>query len=311
MVPAEAYMEWSNRAGAECRSIAMPGGVWIQDEPAYGMKIINASVSNPAIGLDRAGGLTVLFDRETARPWLLADAGYLSALRTTAYTLASLRHLGPEQCESVTIIGCGTLARAHLRMLARHQPELSHVYVYDSDPDRANTLEAWAARHLRTLTVKVCATARQAVAASSVLITLTTSRQPYIEYDWFRPPSFVAHVSLDDVTEQVFLKAEAVFVDDLKLVRDNPRRILGRLMADGKVCEPSPPATEGPRGRAITGTLGEVLLGRRQAIRPSEGVIVSNPFGMSILDIGLLARVADTAKAIELGRRVRVFASDQ
>jgi ornithine cyclodeaminase len=133
---------------------------------------------------------------------------------------------------------------------------------------------------------------------------LTTSRSPYIEPSWFRPGSFVAHVSLDDVTEEVFLQAEALFVDDVTLIRDNPRRILGRLMAEGKISEPGASART---GRGITGTLGDVLTGRREAVRPADGVVVSNPFGMSILDVGLLQQVAAAADAEGLGLPVRLF----
>lgn len=309
VLPAEAYMEWTNRAGAYCRSVAMPGGVVVQGGPVYGMKIINAAVSNPSIGLDRAGGVTLLFHPETARPRLMADAGYLSALRTAAYTLISLRYLGPESWESVSILGCGTLAREHLRLLARHHPGLSAVYLYDVEPVRSVALAAWIAQHLPGLSVVRCDTAAAAVAASTVVITLTTSRKPYIEPGWFQPGSFVAHVSLDDLTEDVFLNAEAVFVDDVTLVRDNPRRILGRLMAEGKFGELGTARGSMPAGE-IAGTLGEVLTGFRAAIRPAKGVVVSNPFGMSILDIGLLERVAAIADAAGLGHSIQVFGNE-
>jgi N-[(2S)-2-amino-2-carboxyethyl]-L-glutamate dehydrogenase len=311
VLPAEAYMEWTNQDQAYCRSVAMPGSVAARGKPVYGLKIINAAVSNPASGLNRAGGVTMLFDPETARPCLMADAGYLSALRTAAYTLVSLRHLGPQVCESVSIVGCGALAREHLRLLTQGHSGVSTAYVYDIDPSRANALAAWAARAIPGVAVVSCDTARQAVAASNVLLTLTTSRQPYIEPGWFQPASFVAHVSLDDLTEEVFLGAEAVFVDDVTLVRDNPRRILGRLMVEGKIREPAPPGSANARGREIAGTLGEVLAGRRQAIRPRGGVVVSNPFGMSILDIGLLERVAEVANAAGLGRCLRVFGGEE
>jgi N-[(2S)-2-amino-2-carboxyethyl]-L-glutamate dehydrogenase len=326
VLPAEAYMEWSNQAGAYCRSIAMPGGVPGSDGAVYGVKIINAAVSNPAIGLARAGGVAMLFDPETARPCLLADAAYLSALRTAAYTLVSLRYLGPSSCESVSMLGCGALAREHIRLLARYNPDLSRVFAYDLDPSRADALAAWVLRRVPGVTVVRSPTASQAVAASNVLITVTTSRKPYIEKDWFRPASFVAHVSLDDVAEDAFLEAEAIFVDDVALVRDNPRRILGRLMAEGKIAAPSPTAAPSAapsaapaaavaaaaaEGGKIAGTLGEVLTGRRQAIRPSGGVVVSNPFGMSILDIGLLARVAAAANALTIGHSLRVFGAEE
>jgi N-[(2S)-2-amino-2-carboxyethyl]-L-glutamate dehydrogenase len=307
VLPAEAYMEWTNKAEAHCRSVAMPGGIVVDGEPIFGVKIINAAVSNPAIGLDRAAGITMLFDPETARPRLMADGGYLSALRTAAYTLLSLRHLGPRKWESVSIIGCGTLAREHLRLLFQYYPGISGVYIYDTNPRRAEMLVAWAARQVPGSAVVSCATARQAVAASTVVMTLTTSRQPYIELGWFQSASFVAHVSLDDLTEEVFLNAEAVFVDDVSLVQDNPRRILGRLMAEGKLCEPAYSRETSACCREISGTLGGVLTERCEAVRPRDGVVVSNPFGMSILDIGLLERVARVANAVGLGRAVPVF----
>jgi N-[(2S)-2-amino-2-carboxyethyl]-L-glutamate dehydrogenase len=323
VLPAEAYMEWSNKSGAYCRSIAMPGGVPGSDGSVYGVKIINAAVSNPAIGLARAAGVAMLFDPETARPCLLADAAYLSALRTAAYTLVSLRYLGPGSCESVSILGCGALAREHIRLLARYCPDLSRVFVYDLDPSRADALAAWVLRRVPGVSVVQSPTAIHAVAASNVLITVTTSRKPYIEKDWFRPASFVAHVSLDDVAEDAFLEAEAIFVDDVALVRDNPRRILGRLMAEGKIAGPPPTAAPiaapiaaptvaaAADGRKIAGTLGEVLTGRRQAIRPSAGVVVSNPFGMSILDIGLLARVAAAADELTIGHSLQIFGAEE
>ena len=210
VLPAEAYMEWSNRSDAYCRSLAMPGGLLADGQPVYGMKVINAAVSNPAIGLDRAGGIVMLFDPGTARPCLLADAGYLSALRTAAYSLLSLRHLGPQACESASIIGCGFQAREHLRLLAEVYPDISTVYIHDIDPGRSLALAAWADRHIPAVEVVRCGTAREAVGASTVLFTLTTSRQPYIESGWFQQASFVAHVSLDDVTEGILLGAEAI-----------------------------------------------------------------------------------------------------
>jgi N-[(2S)-2-amino-2-carboxyethyl]-L-glutamate dehydrogenase len=308
VLPAEAYMEWSNQAAAYCRSVAMPGGIHDYGASVYGMKIINAAITNPAIGLDRAGGVIMLFDPETSRPWLLADAAYLSALRTAAYTMLSMRYLSPPACTSVSVIGCGALARAHLRLLVRYFPGVSTAWVYDIDRLRAEALAAWAARTLPGLSAVPCASAREAVAASTTLFTLTTSRKPYIELSWFQPGSFVAHVSLDDLTEEVFLGAEAIFVDDVPLVRDNPRRILGSLMAAGKIRAPGCPEQDG--GREIMGTLDEVLTGRRQAIRPRDAVVVSNPFGMSVLDIGMLERVARIAQAGGLGRRLAVFGSD-
>ncbi|WP_063784291.1 hypothetical protein [Streptomyces sp. SBT349] len=294
MLPAEGYMAWNNSEGAYSRSIAMLGAL-TGPEPAYGIKLINAAVSNPSKGMERAGGMSILFDPETARPYLLAEAGYVSALRTSSYTVASLRHLGPETFDAVSIIGCGALARSHLALIARYFPDVGRAHVHDIVPERAAAFTEWAAAHVPSVTVRTEPSARSCAAASQVVITLTVSDRPYASHDWFRPGTFVAHVSLDDLREDVFVKAERLWVDDLGLIEENPRRILGRLLQERVVV-----AADG----GITGSLGEVLTGEVPASRPTCGVVVSNPFGMSILDVGMVDAIGRTAEADGIGTRI-------
>ncbi|WP_059010054.1 diiron oxygenase [Streptomyces specialis] len=127
--------------GAACRSLAMPGAVESDDGPAaFGLKLINAATSNPGHGHERAGGVAFLFDPETARPRVLAEAGWLSAARTAAYTVVSLTHLGPRRWDAMTLVGCGTLARAHIDLAARAFPGLARLHLHDLAPPRAEAL---------------------------------------------------------------------------------------------------------------------------------------------------------------------------
>jgi ornithine cyclodeaminase/alanine dehydrogenase-like protein (mu-crystallin family) len=247
-LPAEGYLPWRNSSGHYARSVAMLGAVAVPGEaPNYGVKIINAAVDNPARGIDRAGGVVMLFDAETARPAFLGDAAVLSAVRTAGYTMASIRFLGPTDPTSVAIIGCGALARAHLELL-----------------------------------------------------TVTVSDKPYIEPEWFTAPTFVAHVSLDDITPQVFSEAAAIYVDDIGLVVDNPRRILGRLIADGQIA-----ATPDDEARPhVRGTLAAAISGDIPAERPSHRNVISNPFGMAVLDVAMTAAVRHVAQNLHLGHNI-------
>jgi ornithine cyclodeaminase len=161
--------------------------------------------------------------------------------------------------------------------------------------DRART-EAFAAATTRKhprLRVEVLPSAQDAVGAALVIITVTTSTTPYIPADWIAAGSFVAHVSLDDLTPGALLGAQALYVDDLDLIRDNPQRILGHLLNEE-------PATH------ITGTLGAVLEGTCPVVRPLGGYVVSNPFGMSILDVGLTAAVERRARELGLGHVLKL-----
>lgn len=293
LLPAEGYLAWHNSQGAHSRSVAMLGAL-TGPEPAYGIKLINASVSNPSKGMERAGGMSLLFDGETARPYFLAEAGYVSALRTSSYTVASLRHLGPEEFDAVSLIGCGAMARAHLALVHRYFPGVVVAHVHDVVPERAAAFRAWAAAHVPSVAVRVAPDARACAAASRVVITLTVSQEPYAGHDWFGPGTFVAHVSLDDLREEVFTRAERLWVDDLGLIEENPRRILGRLLQEGVVA-----AADG----GVSGSLGQVLTGEVAAARPRDGVVVSNPFGMAILDVGMIDAIRRTAEAEGIGTR--------
>lgn len=305
VLPAEGYLAWRNDSGAYTRAIAMLGGADTPSGRAYGMKLINASVSNPDLGIERAGGFTVLFDPQTARPTALVEAGHISAERTAAYTMSTLRVLGPTGFDAVSLVGCGALARAHVRLLHRYFPDVRHVHVFDLDPARARRFEADVTARLPTFTVHHHPDAGSCVGASQVVVTLTVSDTPYLAAERLRPGTLVAHVSLDDLLPEVFAQAEAVYVDDLDLVRDNPRRILGALIRDGDVVVPgttgAPPSGH---GRAVSGTYPDVLRGVTPAVRPDRGIVVSNPFGMAIADVVMCRAVVDVARAEGLGSTV-------
>ncbi len=298
-LPDEGYMTWTNSRGAYSRSVAMLGAVHEPGRDLFGLKVINAAVSNPELGLDRAGGMAFLYDPETARPRLMAEAGLLSALRTAGYTAVSLRHLGPAEPESVSVLGCGALARMHLRVLAAHLPSLRTAYVHDLIPERAAGLAQWAGHAIPSLRVEPVGEPEPCVARSGILVTVTVSPAPYIPPSWFAGPAFIAHVSLDDVLPETFASASAIFVDDEEMVAANPRRVLGRLIADGAIGR----SGSGQRPR-VTGSLGQVIDGEVEAVRPVTGHVVSNPFGLAILDVALLGAVE--AAAISRGEGLRI-----
>ncbi|GAA5071766.1 hypothetical protein [Nocardia iowensis] len=289
-MPEEGYLSWTNSTEAQCRSLAMLGGVLRDSGDLYGLKVINAAVDNPRRGLERAGGVAFLFDPETARPRCMVEASYLSAARTAGYSVLSIELLGPPAWNSAAFIGCGTQAAMHIELMVGRFPTFGAVHLYDVDRSRAAAFAAATAQKFPQLRIIVAPTVEQAVRSAPVIITVTTSTTPYIPGGWIADGSFVAHVSLDDLTEDALVGARALYVDDIDLVRDNPRRILGRMLSQ----EPT---------IGVTGTLGEVLAGSCPVVRPStSGYVVSNPFGMSILDVGLIAAVECRARQLGLGQ---------
>lgn len=297
-LPDEAYLPWHTETGATARSLALPGAVW-GDRPAIGLKVINSSLENPDRGLPRAQGLTLLFDRATARPVAMMPAAAVSATRTAACTLLSLRLLAVPGVRRVAVLGCGALARTHLDLLAAEIPGARFV-LHDLVPGRAETLAAERG-------AEVAGSAREAVEGAGLVVCTTTVTEGYLALDWLAPGALVAHVSLDDVLPEVVLGADLLVVDDWGLVAADDRRVLGRMWREGAVTGPGGEryADDGRPGRRVDTTLADLAVGAHPGRAGERDVVLSNPFGMGVLDVALAAAVLDTAVADGRGTTLR------
>lgn len=301
VLPAEAYLRWDNDQGAYTRSIAMPGGIVRDGESAYGMKIINASVSNPAAGLERAGGVGLCFDPQTARISAIIEIGLISSVRTAAVSLVGVQAAGHGDATALAVLGCGTQGGTHLFLLADRLPNLRRVALHDADPAAAAALAGRVRRHRPGIEVAVLPDARAAMRDADLVVTATTADDGYLPPDWIMPGAAVVNVSLADLTADALLQAGRLYVDDVELVEQNPRRPLGRLMQQGLVTAPGSTGS----GRPIDATIGALAAGAALAAPlPPTSYTVINPFGMGVLDVALLDAIRRAATGLDLGTEV-------
>jgi N-[(2S)-2-amino-2-carboxyethyl]-L-glutamate dehydrogenase len=308
-IPDEAYLGWTTGSGLAARCLAMPGSIETGDQLVTGLKVINASLANPARGLPRAQGFTMLFDTETARPSIVMEAAHISAQRTAAVTAVTAAELCNPDAATMAVLGCGPLARAHLAALPAVLPGLARVKLFDLESGRSRRLAEAAGADPRTahLEVVVAEDPRTCVTGSDLIVTVTTVTSGYLPYAWLRPGAVVAHVSLDDVLPDVVARADLVLVDDWHLTSQDDRRLFGRMYRDGRLRAPGTDSCAGPTStvaRQVDGTLGEVLIGARPGRRARTDIILSNPFGMSVLDIAIANEVLRIALERSLGRSI-------
>jgi ornithine cyclodeaminase/alanine dehydrogenase-like protein (mu-crystallin family) len=299
-VPDEAYLAWTNAHGEGARSLNMPG--WIGGEAAVaGTKIINGNPGNPARGLPRASGLTLLFDPTTARISCVLEAAYISSLRTASVTALSAELFRGPTVECMAVIGAGALAAAHLALLPERLPGLRQVRLFDLDRERAAALQRQHADALaaRDVWLTLADSAEQAIRAAQLIVPVTTTTTGYIPLGWLQPGAILVNISLDDPLPEVALEAGKLFVDDWHLVRTDSRRLLGRLYREGLIDGPDTPANG--RARRVDAQIGEVVLGTRPGRTSADEVILVNPFGMSIEDVALAAEVQTAARRLGLG----------
>ena len=304
ILPDEAYLGWTNEQGEQVRSLNMPGYIGGALKVA-GTKIINGNIANPSRGLPRASALTMVYDDTSVRINCIMEGAYLSSLRTACVTALSAELFQARAIEQVALIGAGVLAQAHIQVLVKRLPALRAIRLFDISRERIAGLQAQVEGLLQAggVELHISSSAQEAIEGAQLVVPVTTTTTGYIQFDWLQPGAILVNISLDDPLPEVVLRAGKVIVDDWKLVRNDPRRLIGRMYRAGQIVGPDEPDDPGKQGqrRRIDAELGEVVLGSRGRREHLDEVILVNPFGLSIEDVALAAHVYQKALELNLG----------
>jgi ornithine cyclodeaminase len=303
ILPDEAYLAWTNDKGESVRSLNMPGYVGGSLRIA-GTKIINGNIRNPLRGLPRASGLTLLYDNTSVRIVCIMEGSYLSSLRTASVTALAADVLKGAEVECMAIIGAGVLAQAHIDLLVRRLPHLRQIRIFDVEEERITVLQRKLASLLeaRDVVMQPASSAEEAIRPAQLVVPVTTTTTGYIRYEWLQRGSVLVNISLDDPLPEVVLKADKVIVDDWNLVKNDTRRLLGRMYRAGKIIGPGDlTRTVQNECRRIDAQLGEIVAGTKVGRCDPGEIILVNPFGLSIEDVALAAYVYEKALALGIG----------
>jgi ornithine cyclodeaminase len=319
ILPDEAYLPWTNEKGEQVRSLNMPGYAGGSINMS-GTKIINSNPGNILRGLPRASGMILLYDTLSTRILCMMESAYISSLRTASVTAFAVDLLGGRAIESMAIIGAGVLAQAHIELLVKRLPQLRQIRLFDLDGERIEALQHRVAPILQGSCVLLHAvsTAEEAIRAAQLIVPVTTTTEGYIHFSWLQPGALLVNVSLDDPIPDVVFKADKILVDDWHLVKDDTRRLLGRMYRAGQITGPDDPPRSSESGavgmglvpirdptsptpRRIDAQLGEVVLGKKAGREHADEIILVNPFGLAIEDVALASEVYRQACASNMG----------
>ncbi len=300
ILPDEAYLYWINDQDESIRSLNMPGYIKGSLRIA-GTKIINGNNYNPRRGLPRANGLTLLYDTISGRIVCVMEGAYLSSLRTASVTTLAADLLKGAEIECMAVIGAGVLARAHIELLVKRLSYLRQIWIFDIDKERVMALQSDLAPILEANRVEMhlTATAEEAIRSAQLIIPVTTTTSGYILYDWLQPGSLLVNISLDDPLPEVVFKADKVIVDDWNLVKNDTRRLIGRMYQEGKVVGPDEIANN--NCRRIDAQLGEIVGGTKIGRHTPDEIILVNPFGLAIEDVALASYAYQAARDLGIG----------
>ena len=192
-------------------------------------------------------------------------------------TLAAL-HLQPDVPQVLGVIGAGPIARAHILLMMEHLA-VERVLVCDQVDDRARALVREIRDVARPPTSRTSPIPRRWCGRPTSWSPPRRPPAPTSATTGCKPGSLVVNVSLDDVDEETYLRADRLYVDDWDLVVADTQRLLGKLARAGKIAGAGPATAA---AAPVDGTLGQLVTGTCPGRDDDRQIVVVNPFGMAI-----------------------------
>jgi ornithine cyclodeaminase/alanine dehydrogenase-like protein (mu-crystallin family) len=229
------------------------------------VKLVTVFHGNTARGLPSHHAVITLFDGGTGRPVAMLDAGHLTAMRTAAAAVVSIKHLARPERAVVSIVGGGAVGHA-LEAMLDTLPAIGRVGIAPRTSIRAH------------------------VAQADVVCLSTSSGEPVIESGWLKPGTHVVSVGWRPPGSELppdLLRSARVFVES-RVAFDPPPAGCAELQG----LDP---------GRGTE--LGEVLLGRRPGRLRDDEITLYKSMGHAMEDLVAANLVYERAVALGLGTR--------
>jgi alanine dehydrogenase len=266
-----------------------PKGVLV-GMPAYmpdhymSVKLVSVFHENYKQSIPNHQAVINLFDSETGTPVVFMDGEYITAMRTAAGAMVSIKHLARQNSKNLALIGAGVLGAAHLKMI---QPldSIDQVRIASWSYLDAQALAAQAAN------AQAVDSIQEAVANADVICLCTSSSEPVIEVGWLKNGAHVSSVGYRPPGGEL------------------PRELVAhsRVFVESRVAFSAPPVgcSELQGLAPELGTeLGEVLLNRKPGRISEKEITVYKSMGHAMEDLVAANLVYQKALEQKMGKLI-------
>jgi ornithine cyclodeaminase/alanine dehydrogenase-like protein (mu-crystallin family) len=241
-------------------------------------------------GLPTIQGAIVLSDARNGALLAVMDSMEVTLRRTAAATALAARYLARPDSATLAVCGCGEQARAQLAALS-DELRLRRVVAWDANPRAAEEFVRELSTNRRFEAV-AASDLGAATRASDVIVTCTTSRQPFLDAAHVREGTFIAAVGADSPDKSEIappLMARAKVVVD----------VLEQCLAMGDLHHAV--AAGVMTADDVYATLAELAADRKPGRENDHEVTIFDSTGTAIQDVAAAVRIWERAKARRTG----------
>lgn len=188
----------------------------------FSIKVASMFPDNIEHNLSPYSGAVFLFDATTGVPQaVLNDRGLLTDLRTAAAGAVITDFVASAEANKVSIVGTGLQAWHQVLALDKIR-RIEELVIYGRNQGKANALKGKFQKELPGISIKVAASAEEAVKETEIILTTTSSKEPIVKGEWLQPGQHVTAVGADDTFKHeidvaCLENADAIFLDSLQL----------------------------------------------------------------------------------------------
>ncbi|CAM3665827.1 Ornithine cyclodeaminase 1 [Pseudomonas reidholzensis] len=189
---------------------------YLEGSDTFTVKLSTGFYDNPALGLASNDGLMLVLSACTGAPLaLLADGGWLTAMRTALAGRIVAQLLAPGRVEAIGILGTGTQARLQLEQL---MPVTGCRQVVVWGRSTAGLLGYRAFAEALGFAVRTVAEPKAVAEACNLIVCATPSREALLRHAWLQPGTHITAVGADAPGKQelepaLVASAQRIIVD--------------------------------------------------------------------------------------------------
>lgn len=279
--------------GVDAGGFHAKGAFVALDRGYVAVKVNSNFPGNSARGLPTIQGAVLLYDAEDGTLLAILDSMEITAKRTAAASALAARYLARVDAKTIAICGCGEQGRAQLAAITRVRP-IRRAFAWDLEAAKA----ARFAREVgETLAIEATPVAdlREATLASDIIVTATSSCEPFLAPECVRAGTFVAAVGADNPHKSELrpglFAVSKVVVDSIEQAA-----VMGDLhhaITGGKATRES-----------VHAELAEIVAGGKPGRATEEEITIFDSTGLAIQDVASAAAAhARAAVVLEAGDR--------
>lgn len=153
------------------------------NEYGFGTKMLTLFPKNIEKGKPYIDGLMVLHDKEFGETIALLDAKILTALRTGAVGGVAIKHLTPEDADTLGVIGCG-MQGFYQAIYGSNARKLKALNIFDQRQDGLEDFAIKLSKEIDSdININICKSSEELLKNSQIVVTTTTATSPVLPDD--------------------------------------------------------------------------------------------------------------------------------